>query len=55
MAGQINQQVDPVVANLVSEFRVAQADRAAPVVGKVAEALGDRIRRRHFGIAIHLD
>ncbi len=54
VAREIDQDVDAVTADLCGKFRIAQTDRAVPVIGEVAESLGDGIGRRHFRIAMEL-
>ena len=55
MACQIDQIYRCGRPDLLCELGVAQPDRAAPVIGECAEPLGDGVRGRHLGVAVHFD
>ncbi len=54
MAGEVNQDVDSVCANLVGEGVVGEADDLVPVLKVVAEALGHRVFEDVIGIGVEL-
>ncbi len=55
MPCQIDQNIDAVIPDALSQVRIVQTDRAAPVIGQGMKPLGDRILGRDLGIAVELD
>ncbi len=54
VAGQVDQHVDPVLADEVSDRLVREADRGPPVVGDRHEPLRDRVGLDDVGVAVQL-
>ena len=52
---QIDQNIDAVVPDPLCQIRVAQTDRAAPMIGEGMKPLGDRVLGWDLGIAVQLD
>jgi hypothetical protein len=51
MTGQVHQHIDRVAADQRRHVLVTEANNRAPVIGQGAEARGDGVLHRHFGIA----
>ncbi len=54
VASQVNEDIDPVLADLLGHGRVTLSDRAVPVVCKFFELRGHIIGSDHLGIAEYL-
>ena len=55
VAREIDQNIDPVSADQLGQLRVAQADRAAPVIAERTEAFGGGVLGRDARIEIEFD
>ena len=55
VAGQIDQQVDLILADQVGDPGVRQPHDGAPVVGRSFYALGHRVGMGHVGVAENLE